>query len=45
LTKLMGMLADSSGLQAAYMVPVLCFAGVALYSWFGGEHNEAGLAR
>jgi len=37
LTKLMGMLADSSGLQAAYLVPVACFAGVALYAWFGGE--------
>ncbi len=37
LTKLMGMLADSSGLQAAYLVPVVCFAAVALYAWFGGE--------
>jgi fucose permease len=33
LTKVMGMLA----LQAAYLVPVVCFAGVALYAWFGGE--------
>ncbi len=39
LTKVMGMVADSSGLQAAYLVPVVCFAGVALYAWFGGEHN------
>jgi MFS transporter, FHS family, L-fucose permease len=37
LTKLMGMLADSNGLQAAYLVPVVCFAAVALYAWFGGE--------
>ena len=37
LTKLMGMLP----LQAAYMVPVVCFAGVALYAWFGGEHKAA----
>jgi FHS family L-fucose permease-like MFS transporter len=37
LTKLMGMLADSSGLQVAYLVPVVCFAAVALYAWFGGE--------
>jgi len=44
LTKVMGMLADSSGgLQAAYMVPVVCFAGVALYAWFGGEHRPDGL--
>jgi FHS family L-fucose permease-like MFS transporter len=37
LTKVMGMLADSSGLQAAYLVPVACFGCVALYAWFGGE--------
>jgi FHS family L-fucose permease-like MFS transporter len=43
LTKVMGMLADSNGLQAAYMVPVVCFAGVALYAWFGGEHKAAEL--
>jgi len=40
LTKLMGALADSRGLQVAYLVPVACFAGVALYAWFGGEHKE-----
>jgi FHS family L-fucose permease-like MFS transporter len=39
LTKVMGVLADSSGLQVAYLVPVVCFAGVALYAWFGGEHQ------
>jgi FHS family L-fucose permease-like MFS transporter len=37
LTKVMGMLADSSGIQIAYLVPVACFAGVALYAWFGGD--------
>jgi FHS family L-fucose permease-like MFS transporter len=37
LTKIMGAVADSSGLQAAYAVPVACFAAVALYAWFGGE--------
>ena len=41
LTKLMGILADSRGLQAAYLVPVACFASVALYAWFGGEHQPA----
>jgi FHS family L-fucose permease-like MFS transporter len=40
LTKVMGVLADTKGLQAAYLVPVACFAGVALYAWFGGEHRE-----
>jgi FHS family L-fucose permease-like MFS transporter len=37
LTKIMGAVADASGLQAAYAVPVACFAAVALYAWFGGE--------
>jgi MFS transporter, FHS family, L-fucose permease len=41
LTKVMGMVADSSGLQTAYLVPVVCFAGVALYAWFGGEASGA----
>lgn len=40
LTKAMGALRDASGLQAAYLVPVVCFAGVALYAWFGGEHKS-----
>jgi FHS family L-fucose permease-like MFS transporter len=39
LTKVMGILADSRGLQVAYLVPVACFAAVALYAWFGGEHK------
>jgi FHS family L-fucose permease-like MFS transporter len=41
LTKVMGMLADTSGLRAAYLVPVACFAGVALYAWFGGDRKTA----
>jgi len=40
LTKIMGMLP----LRSAYMVPVACFVGVALYAWFGGEHKKAELA-
>jgi FHS family L-fucose permease-like MFS transporter len=39
LTKVMGMLADKVGIQAAYLVPVLGFAIVALYSWLGGDEN------
>jgi len=31
-------------LQAAYLVPVACFAAVALYAWFGGEHKASELA-
>jgi FHS family L-fucose permease-like MFS transporter len=41
LTKVMGMVADASTLQVSYLVPVACFAGIALYAWFGGEHKPA----
>jgi FHS family L-fucose permease-like MFS transporter len=44
LTKIMGAVADASGLQAAYAVPVVCFAAVALYAWFGGERGKSELA-
>lgn len=37
LTKVMGILADKSGLQAAYLVPVIAFAGVGLYGWLVPE--------
>ncbi|MGA7343442.1 MAG: L-fucose:H+ symporter permease [Terracidiphilus sp.] len=37
LTKLMGILSDRAGNQVAYLVPVACFAGVALYGWLGAE--------
>jgi MFS transporter, FHS family, L-fucose permease len=37
LTKLMGSVSDRWGLQAAYLVPVICFAGVALYGWLVPE--------
>jgi FHS family L-fucose permease-like MFS transporter len=37
LTKLMGMVADRSGLQAAYVVPLVCYIGVALYAWLFAE--------
>jgi len=41
LTKVMGVLRDASGLPAAYLVPVTCFACVALYAWFGGDHKPS----
>ena len=44
LTKMMGILADKSGLQAAYLVPVVCFAGVALYGWLVPEHKAGEVA-
>jgi fucose permease len=33
LTKLMGMLP----LQSAYLVPVVCYVGIALYAWLFAE--------
>jgi FHS family L-fucose permease-like MFS transporter len=41
LTKLMGMLADASTLQIAYLVPVACFAAVGLYALFVAEPKRA----
>jgi FHS family L-fucose permease-like MFS transporter len=37
LTKVMGMLWHASGLRAAYLVPVACYAVVALYAWLFAE--------
>jgi FHS family L-fucose permease-like MFS transporter len=37
LTKVMGMLWHARGLQAAYLVPVVCFAAVGLYAWLFAE--------
>lgn len=39
LTKLMGILADARGLQSAYLVPVGCFACVAIYAWLWAERR------
>lgn len=41
LTKLMGILADKSSLQTAYLVPVICFAGIALYGQLVPEHKPS----
>jgi FHS family L-fucose permease-like MFS transporter len=37
LTPIMGRVADSSGVAHAYLVPVCCFVGVALYALFGSK--------
>jgi MFS transporter, FHS family, L-fucose permease len=37
LTKVMGILSDSAGNQIAYLVPVACYIGVALYGWLAAE--------
>jgi FHS family L-fucose permease-like MFS transporter len=44
LTKVMGILADTQGLQTAYLVPVFCYVGVALYAWLGAERKVSKLA-
>jgi FHS family L-fucose permease-like MFS transporter len=41
LTKIMGMLADRSGIHVAYLVPVVCFAGVGLYGWLVPEPRSS----
>jgi FHS family L-fucose permease-like MFS transporter len=39
ITKSMGILSvHRGGLQVAYMVPLLCYIGVALYGWLGSKH-------
>ncbi len=45
LTKLMGILGDSYGLHTAYLVPVVCFVGVALYAWLGAERRMSAVAQ
>jgi len=44
LTKAMGMLYSASGLRSAYLVPLICYIGVALYAWLFAEAKagEAG---
>ena len=37
LTKVMGVVADRNGLQAAYIVPLVCYIGVAVYAWLFAE--------
>jgi L-fucose:H+ symporter permease len=41
LTKVMGILADRHGLQAAYLIPILCFAGVGLYGMLVPEPKSS----
>ncbi len=41
ITKLMGILADSNGLQVAYLVPVACFAAVGLYALLAADPKTA----
>ena len=44
LTPIMGRLADVMGIASAYVVPAVCFAGIALYAWLGAEPEPEELA-
>jgi MFS transporter, FHS family, L-fucose permease len=44
LTKAMGVLRDAANLQVAYLVPVVCFAGIGIYAWLWAERRDASLA-
>jgi FHS family L-fucose permease-like MFS transporter len=37
LTPVMGKVADSYGIAMGYLVPAVCFVGVAVYAWFGSQ--------
>jgi MFS transporter, FHS family, L-fucose permease len=39
MTPLMGRIADVAGMCYAYLVPVGCFVGVALYAWLGTKQE------
>ncbi|MGB8258827.1 MAG: L-fucose:H+ symporter permease [Terracidiphilus sp.] len=41
LTKVMGVLRDTTGIQSAYLVPVVCFAAVGIYAWLWAEEKQA----
>jgi FHS family L-fucose permease-like MFS transporter len=47
ITPVMGKVSDMAGVAHGYLVPAVCFVGIALYAWFGsqpeaGELSEAG---
>lgn len=41
LTPVMGKLADTWNIYSAYYVPFACYAGIALYAWFGARPAKA----
>ena len=41
---LMGRMADVSGVALSYIVPALCFVGVALYAWLGSAPDKEEIA-
>jgi FHS family L-fucose permease-like MFS transporter len=39
-TPVMGKIADISGVALAYLVPAVCFVGIALYAWLGSQPSQ-----
>jgi fucose permease len=33
----MGKVSDMAGVSYGYLVPAVCFVGIALYAWFGSQ--------
>jgi len=44
ITLAMGRVADRVSLAAGYMVPAICFVGIALYAWFGSQMDPEEIA-
>jgi MFS transporter, FHS family, L-fucose permease len=44
LTLAMGRIADRASVAAGYLVPALCFAGIALYAWLGSKPEPEEMA-
>jgi len=40
ITPIMGKISDLFGVNHGYLVPAVCFVGVALYAWFGSQPSE-----
>jgi FHS family L-fucose permease-like MFS transporter len=44
LTLAMGRIADRASVAAGYLVPALCFVGIALYAWLGSKPEPEEIA-
>jgi MFS transporter, FHS family, L-fucose permease len=44
ITLAMGRVADRVNIAAGYLVPAVCFAGIALYAWFGSQSDPEEIA-
>ena len=44
ITLAMGRVADRVNIAVAYLVPAVCFVGIALYAWFGSQMDPEEIA-